>query len=189
MLKFGAIHLNYHAGIPEENFGSRFDNARFARSGRSQEQQVANWPSLRVQSSAKDLMKIYECLNSFFLPDDLGPHGTVEVMCDLAADCRVQLLSGGGSHFLPPRVGPRERDADLWQCMGSAIPLTTKWTENRAKWLFGDIPPAESWIGVDICQAVDRGRTENPMLAARDSESSADLCSGTKTEMENRSSK
>jgi len=56
MLKFGAIHLNYRAGIPEENLRGRFDDTRFARSGRSQEQQVADWPSLRVQSGAKDLM-------------------------------------------------------------------------------------------------------------------------------------
>src|SRR5882672_1548555 len=126
MLKFSAIHLNYRAGIPEENLRGRFDNTRFARSGRPQEQQVADWPSLRVQSGAKDLMQVYKRLNCFFLPDDFGLHGTVEVTCNLAADCRVQLLSGGGSHFVPPRVRPPRARRNLWQCMGSAIPITTK---------------------------------------------------------------
>src|SRR6267143_679646 len=143
MLKFGAIHLNYRAGIPEENLRGRFDDPRFARPGRSQEQQVADWPSLRVQSGAKDLIYVYQRLNSFFLPDDLGPHGTVEITCHLAADCRVQFLSGGGSHFVPPRVRPPRARRNLWQCMGSAIALATKCDENHAKWSVLGIPRAE----------------------------------------------
>src|ERR1700730_1478738 len=102
MLKFCAIYLNDRAGIAKENFRSRFYNARFARSGGAQEQEVTDRPPRRVQSGAKDLIQVHQSLNSFFLSNDLGSHGPVELSRLIAADCGIQLPSGGGTHLQSP---------------------------------------------------------------------------------------
>src|SRR5260370_28423251 len=96
VLEFGAIHFYYRARIAKENFRGRFDNARFARAGRAQKQQVADGPSRRVQSRAKDLIEVYERLNALFLADDLGAHGGVEVTRIVAWDRRINLTVAAG---------------------------------------------------------------------------------------------
>src|SRR5258708_16126200 len=93
MLKFGAIHLKDHSRIPEKNLRGRFDNTRFTRSSRSQEQQVADWPSRRGKSGAKNLIEVYHRLHSFFLPHDLCPQQTVAFASILTPPSRFHLLS------------------------------------------------------------------------------------------------
>src|SRR5260370_13314674 len=91
VLEFGAIHFYYRARIAKENFRGRFDNARFARAGRAQKQQVADGPSRRVQSRAKDLIEVYERLNSLFLADDLGALAVVQDPRMAPWDLRIQV--------------------------------------------------------------------------------------------------
>src|SRR5260221_460033 len=109
MLKFGAIPLKAPSPIPEKNLRGRLDNPRFPRSSRPKKQQVADWPSRRGKSGAKTLIEVSHRLHSFFLPDDLGPQQTVEVACIVAADCGIQLLSGGPHLVSPCRFPKSER--------------------------------------------------------------------------------
>jgi hypothetical protein len=92
MLEFRAVYLDNHAGIAEQNLGSCFNDARFARAGRSKEQQIAHGAPWRVQSRTKYLVKIDESLYTLLLANDLGAQSLVEVARIVAADAGIQLL-------------------------------------------------------------------------------------------------
>src|ERR1700686_4631076 len=106
MLEFRAIHLDDGSGIPTEKVRRGFHDGPFARAGRPQKQQIANWPPRRIQTGAEDLVQVHKGLYAFLLPDDLGPQGSLKVLRVAAPDAWIQLMSHGGSHRFRPLLRP-----------------------------------------------------------------------------------
>ena len=102
MLELRAIYFNHCAGVSEENLSRRFYNSRLARTGRTEEQQIAHRPARRIQSSTEDLEHIHKGLHTLFLPDNLCSQGGMEITRIIAADRGIQLLTGGGLHGIHP---------------------------------------------------------------------------------------
>ena len=98
VLKFGAVHLDDETGIAEENFRGGFDDARFARTGRTEEEQIPNGTAGRVEAGAKDLIEVDEGLHTLFLADDLAANGVMEIAGIGATDGGVQLMANGSFH-------------------------------------------------------------------------------------------
>ncbi len=90
MLKLGAIHLDHRPRIAEQHFGRGLDHARFAGSGRPEEQQVPHRSPRRVQAGAKHLVQVYDGLHRFVLPYDLPPQPSLEITRLHAALGRVE---------------------------------------------------------------------------------------------------
>ncbi len=91
VLKFGAVHFDHRARIAEQHFGRGFDDARFARARRPEEQQVPHRTSRRVQARAKHLVQIHHGLHRFVLPHDLPPQPRFEIPRLHAAQGWVEL--------------------------------------------------------------------------------------------------
>jgi len=70
MLKFRAINLDHRTGFAKENLGSRFHNARLSRAGWPEKQKIPYRAAGRVQSGAKDLVEVHECVHTLFLSDN-----------------------------------------------------------------------------------------------------------------------
>src|SRR2546430_9606950 len=88
MLEFRAIYLNHRSGIPEQNFRRCFHDARLARASRPEKEQVAYWPSWRVQPGAEYLIQVHQRLDALFLAGDFRPQGALKVPRIVAADAR-----------------------------------------------------------------------------------------------------
>ncbi len=108
VLELRAIDLDYRAGVAKEDLGGRFHDARLTRTGRPQEQQVANGAAGRVQSSAKNLEHVHEGLHALFLADDLCPQRRVKITRIAASYGWIQLMADGCFHFinLSSRLAP-----------------------------------------------------------------------------------
>src|SRR5215469_1911309 len=105
VLKFRTVHLNHSPRIPKQNLCCRFHNARLARSGRSQKQQIAHWPPRRIQPSAKHLIQIHQCLHTLFLPYDLRTQGILELQRIRTAFVRIQRKNLRAHDRLPASRG------------------------------------------------------------------------------------
>ena len=103
VLKFRAIHLDHRARIAKQHFRRRFHDARLARTGRSQEQQVPHRTSRRVQAGAKHLVQVHHGLHRFVLPHNLPPQPRFKIPRLHAAATRIQLRSDLRSHARHPR--------------------------------------------------------------------------------------
>src|SRR6266478_9047403 len=79
VLKLRAIHLDHRAGVSKENLGSRFHDARLARTGRPEKQQISYRTAWRIQSGAKDLVQVHQCLHTLFLSDNFPPQRGLEI--------------------------------------------------------------------------------------------------------------
>src|SRR3989475_10915504 len=106
MLELRAIHLDHRACVPKENLRGRFHDARLARTGRSAEQPVPHATAGRVQSRTETLEHIYQRLNAFLLPDDLGPQRRVKITRIIAAYRWIQFLTDSGFHGIDPSSRP-----------------------------------------------------------------------------------
>src|SRR6266481_5350260 len=95
VLKFRAVHLDYRSALSEQNLCRRFHNARLARTGRSQKQQISHRAARRVQSGAEDLIEVHQRLHPFFLADDPPPQRILKIARRGTPLSRVQLLSVG----------------------------------------------------------------------------------------------
>src|SRR5579863_2719692 len=89
VLELGAVDLDDGARAAEENFGGGFDDARFAGAGGAEEEQVADGPAGRVESSGEDLEQFDERLNAVVLAYDLRAQGILEFNGVRAADTRI----------------------------------------------------------------------------------------------------
>src|SRR5258708_21541736 len=105
MLEFRAIDLDNRSGIAKQYFGGGFHDTRLAGTGRSEEQQVADWPPRRVQSRAEHLIQVYQRLHAFFLADDLCPQRPFKVTSIVAADAGIKLLANRWSPKARPLAG------------------------------------------------------------------------------------
>src|SRR5438045_1796912 len=102
MLEFRAIYLNNRSGIAEQNLRRCFHDARLARAGGPEKEQIAYWPSWRVQPGAKYLIQVHQRLYSLFLTDDFRPQGAFKVTRVVAADARIELLPNRWFHKSSP---------------------------------------------------------------------------------------
>jgi ribosomal protein S5 len=98
VLEFRAVHLDDQAGIAKEDLGGGFDDAGLAGAGWAKEEEVANRATRGVQTGTEHLVEVDERLNAFFLTDNLGAKGLVEVARIIAADAGIKLLANGCSH-------------------------------------------------------------------------------------------
>src|SRR5579859_954213 len=100
MLEFRAIHFDHRARVAENHFRRSLHHARFARTCRSQKQQVSHRTPRRVQSRPEDLIQIHHGLYRLFLADNLPPQCGLE-FARLAAPLRgIQVLCPG--HGISP---------------------------------------------------------------------------------------
>src|SRR5260370_36601186 len=79
VLKFRAINLDHGAGIAKKNFGRSFHDTRLPRARRPEEQQVPYRTAWRVQSGPKDLVKVYQRLDTLFLSDNFPLQRGLEI--------------------------------------------------------------------------------------------------------------
>src|SRR5260370_28630046 len=111
MLELCAIDFNHCPSVSEQNLSCGFHNSRLARTGRTEEQQIAHRPARRIQSSTEDLEHIHKGLHPLFLPDNLCSQGGMEITRVITADPGIQVLTGGGLHGIHPssRLTPQTR--------------------------------------------------------------------------------
>src|SRR5260370_10718016 len=79
VLKFRAVDLDYRAGVSKENLGGGFHDARLARTGRPEKKQIPYRTARRIQSGAKDLVQVHQCLHTLFLSDNFPPQRGLEI--------------------------------------------------------------------------------------------------------------
>src|ERR1700723_3661018 len=89
VLKFRAIHLDHRARISKQHFGGSFDDARLARAGRPQEQQIPYRTPRRIQSGAKHLVQVHYGLHRFILPHDFPPQPGFKISRLYTPACRI----------------------------------------------------------------------------------------------------
>jgi hypothetical protein len=99
VLEFCAIDLDECLGIAEERFSERFDDAGFAGSGRSEEQQVTYWTSWGIQTGKKHLVDFDDLVYSKVLSDDSAPQRCFEFGGVAAAPVGVKHRINTGSHI------------------------------------------------------------------------------------------
>src|ERR1700722_14300175 len=105
MLKLRAIDLNHRSRVAKQYFSGGLDDARLARTGWTEEQQIDHRPSGRVQSSAEHLVQIHQGLHALFLADDLRAQGAFKIARVIAADAGIELLANCWSHRTRPLAG------------------------------------------------------------------------------------
>src|SRR5215472_6095046 len=117
VLKLRTVHLDDRPRIAKQNLRCRFHDARLARTGRAQKQQIAHRTPRRVQPRAKYLVQIHQRLHALFLPYHLRPQRGLKLQRVRAAFFRIQranlrahdgLLASRGSSDAtpkPPRPG------------------------------------------------------------------------------------
>src|SRR5579863_2101773 len=102
VLELGAIDLDAGAGVTEQGFGHGFHDARLARAGRPQEQQVADGAAGRIQAGQEHLIDLDDFLHRLVLPDYAAAKGTFKLSCIVAAAIRVQHSCEIRSHKMLP---------------------------------------------------------------------------------------
>ena len=70
VLKLGAVDLDDRIWVAEQNFGGRFDDARFARTGRPEKQHRADRPVERIHAGEKNLVEAAHAAHRALLADD-----------------------------------------------------------------------------------------------------------------------
>src|ERR1700676_2408682 len=91
LLEFGAINLDHRACFAKENLSGRFDNAGLPRAGRPEEEKIPHRTAWRVQPGAKDLIEVYQRLDTLFLPDDFPPQRCLKIDRVCAALAGVEI--------------------------------------------------------------------------------------------------
>src|SRR5580765_2330469 len=111
MLELGAIDLNHGPWVAKQNLRRSFHDSRLTRTGRTEEQQVADRAPRRVQSGTEHLIEVHQRLHALFLAHDLRPQRTFKIPCLVASYCRIQLLPDRWSHDSSPtlRIRPIAR--------------------------------------------------------------------------------
>jgi len=71
MLKLTAVNLDYRAGIPKQDPGRSFHDARLSGPGGTEEQETPYRAPWRVQAGTEYLIQVHHRLHRFLLPDDL----------------------------------------------------------------------------------------------------------------------
>src|SRR6266436_6329514 len=92
MLKFRAVHFDQGARVPKQYLCRRFHNARLARTGRPQKQQISHRAARRIQSGAEDLIEIHKRFDGLVLPHDLPPQRILKIARRETPLSRVQLF-------------------------------------------------------------------------------------------------
>jgi hypothetical protein len=72
MLKFGAVHLDHGAGVPEEHLGRGFDDAGLTGASGTEKQEVPHRPAGRIQTGTEDLIQVHDSLHGFILSDNFS---------------------------------------------------------------------------------------------------------------------
>ena len=83
---------------PKERFGHGFDYPGLAGAGGSQEEQVANRTSRRIQPSQKHLIDFHDFFDGGILADNFAAKGAFELSGIVAAEGRVKHGAGDGFH-------------------------------------------------------------------------------------------
>src|SRR6266567_4795374 len=79
VLKLCAIDLDHRARVAKENLGGGFNNSCLARTRRPEKQQIPYRTARRIQSGAKDLVQVHQCLHTLFLSDDFPLQRGLEI--------------------------------------------------------------------------------------------------------------
>ena len=95
VLELRAVHLDHRARIAEQDLSRGFHDARLARAGGAEEQQVPYGPAGRAHSGAEDLIQVHHRADGFFLPDDLVAQGGLEFLRLHAAKRGIELTACG----------------------------------------------------------------------------------------------
>src|SRR5262249_4256622 len=82
VLKLRAVDLDHCSGILEQNLGRGLDDSGFARSSRSEEQEVSDRTARRVQTRQVHLIYIYDLLDCLVLSNDHATEAAIQL-------CRV----------------------------------------------------------------------------------------------------
>src|SRR6267142_489692 len=70
VLKFGAVDLDHGACIANQALGGSFHKPGLTRTGRAQEQEVADRSARTVRAGQVHLVSAYDRVDRFVLPDD-----------------------------------------------------------------------------------------------------------------------
>ena len=100
VLKFGAVDLDARLGIAEQRLGHRLHDARLARSGRPQKQQVADRAAGRIQPGEKHLINFGDFFDGRVLANDLAPESGFEILRRVAAPRWIQCCIESGFHYV-----------------------------------------------------------------------------------------
>src|SRR5690242_21880803 len=92
VLKFRTIDFQQCTAISEQNLGSGFHDARFARAGGPQEQEISDWACGRAQAGAEHLIKVSKRSYGLLLPDNLVTRRILEMAGRRTALSRVLRL-------------------------------------------------------------------------------------------------
>ena len=93
VLELRAVHLDHRARVAEQDLRRGFHDARFARAGGSEEQQVPHRTSRRAHSGAEDLIQVHQRADALFLADDLVAQRGLEFLRLHAAQRGIEMLT------------------------------------------------------------------------------------------------
>src|SRR5258707_15680455 len=78
VLELRAIDLDDGARVLEQRFGGRFHNASFSRSGRPQEQEIADGTTRSAHARQVHLVNVDDLLDRLVLPNNHSPEAAFE---------------------------------------------------------------------------------------------------------------
>src|SRR5215469_5832274 len=109
VLKFGAVNLDDRPWTTEQDFGSGFNKAGFARAGRAEKKQVPHGTPWGVEASGEYLEQFDQCLNAFILTDDFRAESFLKLDGLRATYVRIQRkITHGHNRLLAlPQSGVR----------------------------------------------------------------------------------
>jgi hypothetical protein len=99
VLELGAIDLDAGAGIAEQRFGERLDDASLARPSRPEKEQIAHRASRGIQSGQEHLINFDDLFYRRILANDLAAKAGFEVPGVSAPACGVKNRAGNGFHI------------------------------------------------------------------------------------------
>ncbi len=107
VLKLGAIDFNAGARVSEQSLGHGFDHAGLARTGWSEEQQVAHWASGRVEARKEHLIDLYDLFDRLILSHNAATKGGFKLSSIVAATVWIEHCCEVRSHkFTCPTTPP-----------------------------------------------------------------------------------
>src|SRR5712692_1425975 len=116
MLELGAVYLDHRPRVPKQDLRRRFHNARLARAGGAQEQQVAHRPSRWTHPGGEDLVEVHHRLHPGLLTDNPAAQRGVKLL-------RFDTATRGIENFVAPAHWPTSyrylRLANTTPCKGA----------------------------------------------------------------------